>query len=59
MSAPKFLPSTLDRCDQFVRWRGSREPHGNFTGEIIIDSKNRPEGTRIKFRMKRNSVKIC
>jgi len=35
-----------------------RKPHGNFTGEIIIDSKKRPEGTRIKFRMKRNSIKI-
>lgn len=35
-----------------------RKPHGNFTGEIIIDSKKRPEGCRIKFRMKRNSIKL-
>lgn len=35
-----------------------RKPHGNFTGEVIIDSKKRPQGTRIKFRMKRNSIKI-
>ena len=35
-----------------------RKPHGNFAGEITIDSKKRPEGVRIKFRMKRNSIKI-
>lgn len=35
-----------------------RKPHGNFAGEVIIDSKKRPEGVRIKFRMKRNSIKI-
>lgn len=35
-----------------------RKPHGNFAGEIIIDSKKRPQGTRIKFRMKPNSIKL-
>ena len=35
-----------------------RKLHGNFAGEVIIDSKKRPEGVRIKFRMKRNSIKI-
>ena len=35
-----------------------RKPHGNFSGEVIIDSKRRPEGCRIKFRMKRNSIKF-
>lgn len=35
-----------------------RKPHGNFAGEVIIDSKKRPEGCRIKFRMKRNSIKL-
>jgi hypothetical protein len=35
-----------------------RKPHGNFTGEVIIDRKARPEGCRIKFRMKRNSIKF-
>ena len=35
-----------------------RKPHGNFAGEVLIDSKKRPEGVRIKFRMKRNSIKI-
>jgi len=35
-----------------------RKPHGNFAGEVIIDSKKRPEGARLKFRMKRNSIKL-
>lgn len=35
-----------------------RKPHHAFTGEVIIDSKKRPEGCRIKFRMKRNSIKL-
>lgn len=35
-----------------------RKPHHAFKGEVIIDSKKRPEGCRIKFRMKRNSLKL-
>ena len=35
-----------------------RKPHHAFTGEVIIDRKKRPEGCRIKFRMKRNSIKL-
>jgi len=35
-----------------------RKPHHAFKGEVIIDSKTRPEGCRIKFRMKRNSLKL-
>jgi hypothetical protein len=35
-----------------------RKPHHAFRGEVIIDSKKRPEGCRIKFRMKRNSIKL-
>jgi len=35
-----------------------RKPHHAFKGEVIIDSKTRPEGCRIKFRMKRNSIKF-
>ncbi len=36
-----------------------RKPHGGIAGEVIIDSKKRPQGTRIKFRMKRHSIKLC
>jgi hypothetical protein len=44
-------------ANDVMRFLG-RKPHGNFTGEVIIDSKKRPEGVRIKFRMKRNSIKL-
>jgi hypothetical protein len=35
-----------------------RKPHHAFTGEVVIDSKKRPEGCRIKFRIRRNSIKL-
>jgi len=35
-----------------------RKPHHAFTGEVIIDSKKRPQGCRIKFRIRRNSIKL-
>jgi hypothetical protein len=35
-----------------------RKPHHAFTGEVIIDHKKRHQGRRIKFRLKRNSIKI-
>jgi len=40
-----------------MRFLGQK-PHHAFTGEVVIDSKNRPEGCRIKFRIRRNSVKL-
>jgi hypothetical protein len=44
-------------ANDVMRFLG-RKPHGNFNGEVIIDSKKRPQGVRIKFRMKRNSIKL-
>jgi len=44
-------------AEDVMRFLG-RKPHGNFTGEVVIDSKKRPEGCRIKFRIRRNSIKI-
>ena len=35
-----------------------RKPHHAFTGEVTIDNKQRPEGCRIKFRLRANSIKI-
>lgn len=35
-----------------------RKPHHAFTGEVVIDSKKRPEGCRIKFRIRRNAIKL-
>jgi hypothetical protein len=34
-----------------------RKVHGNFQGEITSDFKDRPEGVRIKHRVKENSIK--
>jgi hypothetical protein len=35
-----------------------RKPHPAFTGEVTIDRKTRPEGCRVKFRLKANSIKL-
>jgi hypothetical protein len=35
-----------------------RKLHGNFRGAVDIDGRHRPEGWRVKYRMKRNSLKI-
>lgn len=35
-----------------------RKLHGNFQGEVTSDLKRRPEGRRVKHRMKENSLKI-
>lgn len=35
-----------------------RKPHHSFTGEVTIDSRKRPEGVRVRFRLKANAVKF-
>ena len=35
-----------------------RKPHGNFQGEVTTDMKRRPEGYRVKHRVKGNSIKL-
>jgi hypothetical protein len=35
-----------------------RKPHPAFAGEVTIDSKKRPEGCRVRFRLKANAVKF-
>jgi len=35
-----------------------KKPHGNFQGKVIADCLERPEGIRIKHRMKANSLKM-
>lgn len=35
-----------------------RKPHPAFAGEVTIDSKKRPEGVRVRFRLKANAVKF-
>jgi hypothetical protein len=35
-----------------------RKPHPAFAGEVTIDSRRRPEGCRVRFRLKRSSSTI-
>jgi hypothetical protein len=35
-----------------------RKLHGNFRGEVTTDLKHRPQGFRVKHRMKKNSLKM-
>jgi len=44
-------------AEDVLRFLG-RKLHGNFQGEVLTDSKKRPQGVRIKHAMKRNSVKM-
>jgi hypothetical protein len=44
-------------AEDALRFLG-RKPHGRYQSETTADLKRRPEGVRVKFRMKRNSVKL-
>ena len=44
-------------AEDVMRFLG-RKLYGNFKGEVITDHKKRPQGWRIKHRMKRNSIKM-
>ena len=44
-------------AEDVLRFLG-RKLHGNFQGEVTTDRKRRPEGRRVKHRMKQNSVKM-
>ena len=44
-------------CQDTLRFLG-RKLHGNFKGDATIDLKKRPEGWRVKFVSKRNSLKM-
>jgi hypothetical protein len=45
------------RAEDALRFLG-RKPNGHYQGEATADLKRRPEGLRVKFRMKRNSIKM-
>ncbi|HEY9151643.1 MAG TPA: hypothetical protein VIN60_02065 [Anaerolineales bacterium] len=57
-----LLPSLLElsmttfSAEDVLRFLG-RKLHGRFQGQVTTDSKKRPEGRRIKHRMKGNSLK--
>lgn len=44
-------------CQDTLRFLG-RKLHGNFKGDATIDLKKRPEGWRVKYFSKRNSIKM-
>lgn len=44
-------------CTDIMRFLG-RKLHGNFKGDVSSSLKRRPEGWRVKFSMKRNSLKM-
>lgn len=44
-------------AEDVMRFLG-RKLHHAFTGEVVIDQKKRLEGRRVKFRLKRNTIKM-
>lgn len=44
-------------CQDTLRFLG-RKLHGNFKGDATIDLKKRPEGWRVKYFSRRNSIKM-
>lgn len=47
---------TAFSAEDVLRFLG-RKLHGNFQGQVTTDRKKRPEGRRVKHRMKGNSIK--
>ena len=62
-SLADIMPELYDHAlrdfsaEDVMRFLG-RKMHGNFLGELTTDQKRRPEGRRVKHRMKRNSLKL-
>ena len=50
------LSMTAFSAEDVLRFLG-RKLHGNFQGQVTTDRKKRPEGRRVKHRMKGNSIK--
>jgi hypothetical protein len=51
------LSMTAFGAEDVLRFLG-RKLHGNFQGDVTTDRKRRPEGRRVKHRMKTNSLKM-
>jgi hypothetical protein len=49
--------TTILSTEDAMKFLG-RKMHGNFKGEVTTDYKRRPEGCRVKFRMRRNNLKM-
>jgi hypothetical protein len=56
---PALVRGAMERFSspEVMRFLGKRV-HGNFTGEVVSDMYQRPEGIRVKHRVKGNSVKM-
>ena len=56
---PALVRGAMERFSspEVMRFLGKRV-HGNFTGEVVSDMCQRPEGIRVKHRVKANSVKM-
>ena len=53
-SLTPLLPEVLQYVMRFL----GRKLHGNFQGQLTSDLKRRPEGYRVKHRVKGNSIKV-
>jgi hypothetical protein len=51
------LSITTFGAEDVLRFLG-RKLHGHFQGEVTTDLRRRPEGWRVKYRMKRNGLKM-
>jgi hypothetical protein len=59
----RFIRHGIDRlgCRDVLRYLGKKVPdrgYGGCTGEVKIDLRDRPEGTRLKFWYQTNSLKV-
>jgi hypothetical protein len=56
---PRFIEHAVLElsAEDTLRFLG-RKPNGNLKGEVTSSLKRRPEGYRVKFRMRRNSIKM-
>ena len=59
----KIMPDLYEQAllqgspEDVMRFLG-RKAHGRFEGEVVTDLKKRPQGWRIKYRIKRNTLKL-
>ncbi len=56
LTALMEISMTAFSAEDVLRFLG-RKLHGNFQGQVTTDRKKRPEGRRVKHRMKGNSIK--
>lgn len=57
---PLLVRHAMDhfKSPDVMRFLSPKAPHGNFTGEILTDFKDRAEGIRVKHWLRGNSIKM-